>query len=446
MSSPKTSSHFPFSTLSNNCPEQDVWSFVNDAASASPVQPIVNLGQGFFGYNPPQFAIDAAKDALNRVDCNQCSPTKGRPILKQAIARLFSSSWKQPIDAETEVVITSGASEGLLCAFMAFLKPGDEVIVFEPFFDQFISGIELAGGVVRHVPLCPPDQDTNRLKGPSNWTIDFDALKSAINNRTRMMVLNTPHNPTGKVFTQPELQLIGTLCIQHNIIILSDEVYNQLSYAPFTSMANLVPALYSRTLSVGSAGKSLHATGWKIGYLVGPPPLINAVAAIHTKICYSTASPLQEAVAIAYTRAAKTGFWEESRDQMQRKIRCFCEVWDELGIPYTRPEGGYFVLADLSSVQIPDTYSFPPWIATRRRDFHLCWFLIREFGVAAIPPSLFNSEGNARLGENYLRFAVCKEDGLLELAKERLRKLEKYIRAPQEVSAKIFRDVPEGVN
>ncbi|OJK03607.1 hypothetical protein ASPACDRAFT_21581, partial [Aspergillus aculeatus ATCC 16872] len=416
---------------------QDVWSFVNSAASASPVQPIVNLGQGFFGYNPPQFAIDAAKDALNRVDCNQCSPTKGRPILKQVIARLFSSSWKQPIDAETEVVITSGASEGLLCAFMAFLTPGDEVIVLEPFFDQFISGIELAGAVVRHVPLNPPQQETNKSKAPSNWTIDFESLKSAINNRTRMMlIMASRHNPTGKVFTQPELQLIGTLCIQHNILILSDEVYNQLSYAPFTSMASLVPALYSRTLTVGSAGKSLHATGWKIGYLVGPPPLINAVAAIHTKICYSTASPLQEATAIAYTRAAETGFWEESRDQMQPKIRRFCEIWDELGIPYTRPEGGYFVLADLSSVQIPDTYPFPRWIATRRRDFHLCWFLIQEFGVAAIPPSVFYSGGNAHLGVNYLRFAVCKEDGLLQLAKERLRGLEKYIHVPVDVTVR----------
>ncbi|PYI33836.1 putative kynurenine aminotransferase [Aspergillus indologenus CBS 114.80] len=428
MSTATNSSHCSSSTLSDKGPEQDVWSFVNNAASASPVQPIVNLGQGFFGYNPPQFAIDAAKDALNRADCNQCSPTKGRPILKQAISRIFSSSWHQSINPETEVVITSGASEGLLCAFMAFLKPGDEVIVFEPFFDQFISGIELAGGVVRHVPLNPPQQETNSPNGPSNWNVDFDTLRSGINNCTRMMLtMPSRHNPTGKVFTQQELQYIGTLCIQHNIIILSDEVYNQLSYAPLMSPASLAPALYNRTLTVGSGGKSLHATGWKIGYLVGPPPLINAVAAMHTKICYSTVSPLQEAVAVAYIQAEETGFWEESREQMQRKIRRFCEVWDELGIPYTRPEGGYFVLADLSSVRIPETYSFPPWIATRRRDFHLCWFLVQEFGVAAIPPSVFYSENHAHLGENYLRFAVCKEDSLLDLAKERLRGLKGYI-------------------
>ncbi|BCS06439.1 putative secondary metabolism biosynthetic enzyme [Aspergillus luchuensis] len=421
----------------------DVWSIVNEAAAVSPIQPIVNLGQGFFGFNPPQFAIDAAKEALNRVDCNQCAPTKGRPSLRKAIASAYSNHLERPIDEGSEVVITSGANEAFIC-------PGDEVVTFEPFFDQYRSGIELAGGIPRYVPLHPPKDSNRTISSASEWTVDFEELEKAINKNTKMIILNTPHNPVGKVFTEPELQRIGDICLKHDLLILSDEVYDHLYYVPFTRIATLSPDLYNHTLTVASAGKAFHATGWRIGYLIGPQPLIKNVSAIHTRICYSSVSPLQEAVAVAFEKADENGFWEHSRQEMKGKLRLFCEVFEALGLPvsvfpssthgdlgkilhtnksskYTEPEGGYFVLVNLSRVQIPSDYSFPAHIEQRRRDFKLCWFLIQEIGVAAIPPSEFYSDDHAHIGEDFLRFAFCKEDEVLEMGKQRLLKLKRYI-------------------
>ncbi|KAJ5380374.1 aminotransferase [Penicillium cataractarum] len=406
---------------------QDVWSIVNEAAAASPVQPIVNMGQGFFGYNPPKFAIDAAKEALDRVECNQYSPTKGRPRLKKAIAEAYSKSFGRTLDPETEVTITTGANEGMLSAFMGFIEPGDEVIIFEPFFDQYISNIEMPGGTIRYVPLHPPKDGATRTSPASEWTVDFQELENTINSKTKMIVLNSPHNPLGKVFSKEELQRIGDLCVKHNLIILSDEVYDRLFYVPFTRIATLSPELYERTITVGSAGKAFYATGWRVGYLIGPEHLIKYVAGAHTRICYSSVSPLQEAAAVAFEQADKVGFWDESRNEMQQKMKLFCEVFDELGIPYSEPEGGYFVLANMASVKLPADYPFPPHVASRPRDFKLCWFLIHEVGVAAIPPTEFYTDANAHIAEDYLRFAVCKNDDVLETAKERLRGLKKYI-------------------
>jgi kynurenine aminotransferase len=406
---------------------QDVWSIVNEAAAASPVQPIVNMGQGFFGYNPPSFALNAAKAALDRVDCNQYSPTKGRPRLKRAIADAYSPSFGRQLDPDTEITITTGANEGMLSAFMAFIEPGDEVIIFEPFFDQYISNIEMPGGTIRYVPLHPPKDGASRTSSAAEWTIDFDQLEKTINSKTKMIVLNSPHNPVGKVFSHDELIRVGDLCVKHNIIILSDEVYDRLYYVPFTRIATLSPELYERTLTVGSAGKAFYATGWRVGYLIGPKHLTHYVAAAHTRICYSSVSPLQEAAAVGFEEADKVGFWDESREEMKRKMELFCEIFDELEIPYSDPEGGYFVLANFSSVKLPEDYPFPPQVANRPRDFKLSWFLIKEVGVACIPPTEFYTEENAHIAENYLRFAVCKNDDVLDMAKQRLRGLKEYI-------------------
>ncbi|KAL1959525.1 hypothetical protein VTO42DRAFT_1970 [Malbranchea cinnamomea] len=406
---------------------QDVWSIINEAAAASPVQPIVNMGQGFFGYNPPQFVLDAAKDALDKVECNQYAPTKGNPRLKKALAAAYSPFFGRTINPDTEVVVTSGANEGMLSAFMAFVEPGDEVIIFEPFFDQYISNIEMPGGTIRYVPLHPPQDGAVRTSSAANWTIDFDELERTVNERTRMIVLNSPHNPVGKVFSREELEKIAALCVKHNIIILSDEVYDRLFYVPFTRISTLSPEVSKLTITVGSAGKNFYATGWRIGYLIGEPHLIKYVSAAHTRICYSSVAPLQAAAAVGFEKADQEGFWDQSRTEMRGKVERFCEVFDELNIPYSDPEGGYFVLANLAAVKIPDGYPFPPHVASRPRDFKLAWFLIHEVGVAAIPPTEFYTDANAYIAEDYLRFAVCKPDDVLETAKERLRGLKKYI-------------------
>ncbi|KAF2154457.1 PLP-dependent transferase [Myriangium duriaei CBS 260.36] len=406
---------------------QDVWSIVNEAAAASD-KPIVNMGQGFFGYNPPPFVIDAAKGALDRVECNQYSPTKGRPRLKKALADAYSPFFGRTLNPDTEVTITTGANEGMLSAFMGFLEQGDEVIVFEPFFDQYVSNIEMPGGKVVYVPLQPPTEGAQRKTSASEWTLDIKAFEDAITDKTRMIVLNSPHNPVGKVFTKEELQAIGDICVKHNIIILSDEVYDRLYYVPFTRIATLSPEIAKLTLTVGSGGKNFYATGWRVGWLIGPEHLIKYVSAAHTRICYSSVSPLQEATAIAFEEADKHNFWEESKKEMKGKMDRFNEIWKELDIPFSDPEGGYFVLVNLGRVQIPKDYDFPPHVANRPRDFKLCWFFIKELGIAAIPPTEFYTDEHAHAVEDWLRFAVCKENAVLEDAKERLRGLKKYLK------------------
>ncbi|SCN98034.1 unnamed protein product [Fusarium fujikuroi] len=406
---------------------QDVWSMINEAAAKSSVQPIVNMGQGFFGYNPPEFIIDAARDALLRVDCNQYAPTKGKPSLKRAIAENYSKRLGRQIDAETEVTITTGANEGILSALMAFVEQGDEVIVFEPFFDQYISNVEMAGGVVRYVPLHPPVQGSSETTSSGDWQLDIESLRATINGRTRMIIINTPHNPVGKVFTQRELQSITQLAIRHNILILSDEVYDSLYYAPMTRTAGLSPEVYNLTLTVCSAGKTFYATGWRVGFLIGPPHLIKYVAAAHTRICYTSPSPLQEAGAVGFNDAEKHDFWNKSRQSMLGKIDRFCQVCDELGLPYSKPEGGYFVMVNFAKVNLPEGYPYAENIRTRPRDFKLAYFLIMELGLAAIPPSEFYTPQNQQSVENWLRFAICKEDGVLEDAKDRLRKVKKWM-------------------
>lgn len=234
-------------------------------------------------------------------------------------------------------------------------------------------------------------------------------------------------NPVGKVFSKEELQKIADICLKHQIIILSDEVYDRLYYVPFTRIATLSPEVEKITITVGSAGKNFYATGWRVGWLMGPSELIQHVSAAHTRICYSSPSPLQEACAVGFEQAEKEGFWEDCVADMQGRMKRFNAVFDELDLPYTEPEGGYFVMVNMSKVKLPADYPFPPHVASRPRDFKLAWFLIQEVGVAAIPPTEFYTDQNAHLAEDYIRFAVCKPDDVLETAKERLRGLKKYI-------------------
>jgi kynurenine aminotransferase len=285
----------------------------------------------------------------------------------------------------------------------------------------------MPGGKIVYVPLHPPSKGAIETSSAADWTIDFEELSKAITPRTKMIVINTPHNPIGKVFSEEELLKIGELCVKNNIIILSDEVYDRLYYVPFKRIATLSPEIERLTITVGSAGKNFYATGWRVGWLIGPPHLIQYVAAAHTRICYSSVSPLQEACAIGFEKADSLGFWDKSKAEMKAKMTLFNSIWDELGLPYSDPEGGYFVLVNMKKVKLPDGYPFPPHVADRPRDFKLAWFLIQEVGVAAIPPTEFYTDGNAWIAEDYLRFAVCKNDDVLETAKERLRGLKKYI-------------------
>ena len=221
----------------------------------------------------------------------------------------YSPFFGKQLNPDTEVTITTGANEGMLSAFMAFsLDDGDEVIVFEPFFDQYISNIEMPGAKVVYVPMHPPASCATTTSSASEWTIDMKRFEAAVNQRTRMVVLNSPHNPVGKIYSREELQAIGDICVKHNIIILSDEVYDKLYYVPFTRVATLSPEIANITLTVGSGGKIFYATGWRVGWLIGPEHLIKYVSAAHTRICYSSVSPLQEAMAIGFEEAETHNF------------------------------------------------------------------------------------------------------------------------------------------
>ncbi|GCB20053.1 uncharacterized aminotransferase C6B12.04c [Aspergillus awamori] len=407
--------------------KQDVWSVINEGAEASPIKPSVNLSQGYFGWNPPEFIREAAKQALDRFECNKYAPTKGRSRLREAISKTYTPLWGRCINPETEVVVTTGANEGMLSVWMAFLNPGDEVILFEPYFDQYLDDIHMAGGVIRCVPLRPPAKADIAICSSSEWTINFVEVEQSITSRTKMIVINTPHNPTGKVFSREELRRISDICVRHNLLLLSDEVYDRLSYVPFTRVATLGPDVQQRTITVGSVGKHFFCTGWRVGWLIVPAQLIDAIATAHLRICYCTPGPLQEAAAAAYEQSLYNGFWSQTHTLVREKMIRLCQVFQELDLPYTIPEGGYFVLVNLAKVQIPREYRFPPHIRDRRRGFLLAWFLIMELGVAAIPASEFYSPEHACLGENYLRFAVCHADDILDLAKARLRGLQLYL-------------------
>lgn len=411
--------------------QQDVWTLINTTAAeteSSSGKPVVNLGQGFFSYSPPKFAIEAAKDAFDSAAQNQYSPTRGRPQLHQAIADAYNPLFAGfHVNPKTDVVVTAGANEGMYSAFTAFLNEGDEAIVFEPYFDQYISNIELPGGKVKYVSLHPPEDAATKVSSANDWTIDWDEFEQAITPRTRIVVINSPHNPLGKVFSRDELKRIGDACVKHGIVILSDEVYDRLYYSEFTRIATLSPEIYEHTLTVGSGGKTFAATGWRVGWLIGPAELIKWVAAAHTRIVFSVNSPCQVAVAKAFAEAPKYDYFNKTVEAFKGKIKRFTSVFDELGLSYSIPEGGYFVLANFARVKVPADWKVPEEIAHRPRDFALAVWLIHTLGVVAIPPTEFTTPKAAPLLENYLRFAICKDDAILDDAVKRLRGLKPYI-------------------
>lgn len=414
--------------------QKDIWSLINETAASAQAKsgkPIVNLGQGFFSYSPPDFAIDAVTEALKKPQFNQYAHARGNPNLLAEVAKHYTKAYGRPVDV-SEVQVTTGANEGMFSIFFGFLTPGDEVIVFEPYFDQYVPNIEMTGAKVKYVQIKYPTKlNTENVTG-ADWEFDWDALKAAITPKTKLIVLNTPHNPIGKIATTEELEKLGKIVIENNLILVSDEVYENLYYTPtFPRPANLksLPELAERTLTVGSAGKSFAATGWRIGFVQGPASLIKYVNAAHTRICFSTPAPLQQAVSQAFIQAEKEDYFAKTQKKYVEKYKLFNKVFDELELPYTEAEGGYFLLVNLSKLKIPTDYPYPEAFADRTNDFKLAYWLIQEIGVVGIPPTEFLHPDH-RVGhglESCLRFAVCKDDSILEDAIVRLRGLKKYL-------------------
>lgn len=415
--------------------EKDIWSLINEAAqeasAKNPDRPLYNLGQGFFSYNPPDFALESVNDSITKPQFNQYAPAKGNPNLIESLKEKYSKDFGYPIESN-QITVTTGANEGMLSAFFGFLTAGDEVIVFQPFFDQYIPNIEMTGAKVKYVNFKFPENFNKEVVTGDDWEVDWDQLNSSINDKTKMIIINTPHNPIGKVFNEAELERIGKLCIENNLILVSDEVYENLFYGesfPRPATLKSLPELKDRTLTVGSAGKSFAATGWRVGWVIGHASLSKYVLAAHTRICFSSPAPLQQAVSEAFTKTKENDFFAITRNDYKKKYEIFTKVFKELGLPYTEVAGGYFLLVNLLKVKVPQDYEFPNSFKGKTNDFKLAYWLINEFGIVGIPPTEF-LEPNSRSGnplENCLRFAVCKDDQFLSDAADRIRTLKDYL-------------------
>lgn len=404
---------------------EDVWSIYNVANLPADC---INLGQGYMNFAPPSWVKEAADEALGTVAANHYSHPKGRMRLRQAIKNHFGPLLNRDLDVESEVLVTSGANEGMYAVFTAFLNDGDEVIMFEPFFDQYLPSIVFNSGKCVYVPLHPPHEDKKGATS-NDWTIDLEEVRRAITPRTKMIIVNTPHNPVGKVFTREELEGIAALAKEFNFIVLSDEVYDCLVYdgKEHIRIATF-PDMWERTISVYSAGKSFAATGWRVGWLVGPKSLISPTLAATTRIVFCTNSPLQEAAAAGLEQVKERQFFETQVKEYEERRNILTAAFDKLGMKYSLPQGSYFVLLDISDVVWPENYKFPKSLDGRGRDFKACWFIAMEVGVSSIPVSEFYCIEHCSIGERFARFAFCKDNETLTNASERLQSLGKFLR------------------
>ncbi|KAF8351323.1 1-aminocyclopropane-1-carboxylate synthase 1 [Amanita rubescens] len=403
---------------------QDVWSIFNAANLPSDC---INLGQGYMNFAPPKWIVDSAETALRGVGENHYAHPRGRLRLRQALKNFYDPLFCRDMDINSEILVTSGANEGQYSVFTAFLDHGDEVIMFEPFFDQYLPSITFNGGKPIYVPLHPPAEHLQKTSS-GDWTIDFDELRRAVTPRTKMIIVNTPHNPIGKVFTRTELEKIAAIAEEFNLLVMSDEVYDCLVYdgKEHVRIANL-PGMWDRTVTVGSAGKSFAATGWRIGWLFGPESIIQPTLAATTRIVFCSNSPLQEAVASGLEQARERRFFETQVAEYAERRAILVEAFDKLDLKYSLPDGTYFILLDVSRVKLPENYPFPPSVLDRGRDFRVSWFMATEIGVSTIPVSEFYCEEHANIGEAYARFSFCKDLDTLRRAAERLQGLKQYI-------------------
>jgi len=350
----------------------------------------VNLGQGFPDEDGPAEAIASAVQALES-GANQYAPGPGVPALREAVARHQERRYGLRLDPRTQVVATTGATEGIAAAVLGLVEPGDEVIVLEPYYDSYVAMIQMAGGVRRSVTLAAPD-----------FRLDPAALRAAVTDRTRLILLNTPHNPTGTVLTRAELTAVAEVAIEHDLVVVTDEVYEHLTFgAEHVPLATL-PGMFERTLTLSSLGKSYSFTGWKVGWASGPAELVGALLAAKQWLTFTSGAPLQPAAAYALDELASwPGVLAESlrakRDQLVEGLRT-------IGLPTYLPEATYFAISDVTELGWPDGTAF-------------CRALPERAGVVAIPLQGFYDSG---AGRHLVRWAFCKRGEVLSEALDRV--------------------------
>jgi len=361
----------------------------------------INLSQGFPDFDGPEAVREAAVRAI-REGRNQYVPSHGTATLREALARNASRRYALDYDPDAEVTVTSGATEAIFSTILALVEPGDEVLLLEPTYDSYAPSVVMAGGTPRYVSLRFPE-----------FRLPQEELAHAFNDRTRLLVLNNPQNPTGKVFDREELELLAGLCREHDVLALSDEVYEYLTYdgARHVPLAT-VDGMRERTVFVSSTAKTLNLTGWKVGFAFAPAPLAEAIRLTHQYVTFCTPGPFQLAVAGAIERLDEhlPGLRQEYTKRRDLLYSILAEAGFRLGPP---PRGSYFVLADFSPFGFDDDREF-------------CAFLAREIGVAAIPPSYFYRD--RRGGRSLARFSFCKRLETLRAAGARLARLREHAR------------------
>ncbi|MFD7745443.1 pyridoxal phosphate-dependent aminotransferase [Streptomyces sp. NPDC059698] len=352
----------------------------------------INLGQGFPDADGPEEIREAAVRALRAGHGNQYPPGPGVPELRAAVAahqeRFYGLSWSP----ETEVLVTTGATEAIAASLLALLEPGDEVIAFEPYYDSYAACIAMAGA--RRVPLT--------LRAPG-FRPDLDELRSLITPRTRLLLLNTPHNPTGAVLTPDELAGIAALAVEHDLLVVTDEVYEHLVFTGAHHPIAALPGMRGRTVSISSSGKTFSYTGWKVGWVTGDAPLVAAVRSAKQYLTFVSGGPFQYAIAEAL--ALPDTFFAGFRADMLRKRDLLAEGLRAAGFRVYEPQGTYFITTDIAPLGEKDAYAF-------------CRALPERCGVAAVPNSVFYDDPEA--GRSQVRFTFCKKDEVLEEAVERL--------------------------
>jgi aminotransferase len=355
----------------------------------------VNLAQGFPDFPAPQVIKDAACQAIQK-DVNQYAITWGSKNLRNAIARKTKRFTGVDVDPETEITVTCGATEAMIASLMAVVNPGDEVIVLSPFYENYWPDAVLSGATPRYVTLHEPD-----------WHIDLDELSAAFNRATKAIIINTPNNPTGKVFSRQELQAIADLCIEHNVVAITDEIYEHLVYSGQHVYLFTLPGMRERTITISGISKTYSLTGWRIGYVIACQEITMAVRKVHDFLTVGAAAPLQEAAALAL--GLPDDYYQELLSAYRQRRDLLLEILTGVGFKCYKPDGAYYIMTDVSG------FGF-------ESDVEMAHFLVREIGVAAVPGSSFYHK--PELGRNKLRFAFCKKLETLYRAGELLSKLQ----------------------
>jgi aminotransferase len=351
----------------------------------------INLAQGFPNFPAPAAVKDAAKRAID-ADVNQYAITWGSKTLRDALSRTYAELYAMQVDPETMLTVTCGATEAMISTLLAIVDPGDEVIVLEPFYENYGPDTDIAGARPVYVPLRPPQN-----------VFDPDELRAAFTPRTKAIIVNTPNNPTGRVFSRQELSLIAELCVEHDVIAITDEIYEHIRYEGAHIPIATLPGMGERTVTISGASKTFSVTGWRVGWIVAAPEMTAGIRKVHDFLTVGAPAPLQEAVAAGL--ALGRAYYDTLSGEYRARRDILVPALERAGFSPRSPDGAYYVLCDITPFGFEDDTTFAHW-------------LVSKVGVAGVPGSSFYSR--PELGRHLIRFTFCKTDDVLLAAAERL--------------------------